>query len=294
MKTIHFLPFIVAFAAFLFNPVLGQDKEVTMTGTVVDSATGDPIPGVIMALAPGIIPDTSNIDTSLTQSDGKFTKTMLVASNTAFMSYITFKGGYKSKMGNGRVGSNNTVDFGTIELSVETYRDIVIIGRVLDSASSQPLPAALVLLSNTAFIMDSIYDSVVTTDLGTFSHTMQIGTGGIGPLPPQVIYTAMKDTYNPAFGNADGNVDTCDLGDILLSKINIPIIYDPTSKITLLNAKPNRVEIYSLKGQLLYSGANLNVNRLYHLSILSLQPVIIRYKCNNEVLFSTTVMPIGK
>lgn len=294
MKKLQCLSFIVVLAAFIFSPAFGQDKEVTVSGTVVDSVTGNPLSGVVILLAPGIIPDTSNLDTAFTQSDGKFNKTVLVADNTTMMTYITLKGGYKSKMGNSSIGVNNAVDFGTIALSEETYREIVIIGRVLDSSDNQPIPTALVILSNSSLILDTIYDSVFTSDIGVFSHKMQIGTGGIGPLPPQVIYSATKDAYVPKEGYQAGNVDTCDLGDILLAKINIPIIYDPYSKIKISNVKPNRIEIYSVKGQMLYSGAECNLNKLFHLSIITLQPIIIRYKFNNEVLYSTTLMPISE
>lgn len=284
MKKSAFLTNIILILFVLSQSALSQTREVTVQGTVTDS-NGQPIAdAIILVTADADVINNPfdsliSIDTIFSGADGTFSKQITVELNAFLLYCIVAKSGYSMQIKIGTIQLTGVADLGTIVLPVETLVPVTITGRVLDSATAEPIPEALVIITNSSVILDTIYDSVFTDAQGTFSLETEMGSSGM----IIIVYMAMKDGYETKGGYSEATQGTTDLGDILLVK-STPIIYTPVIKKQI--AIPNRVEIYSAAGRLLYSGPQTDVNRLRHLDVMKSQPVILRFKRDTKVLYN--------
>lgn len=274
----------------MFSIVIGVEKEITVSGTVSDTA-GNPIDSATILITRDTISVNPTFDTIYSGPDGNFSKEVRVNDNAIGVAYAASKRGYQTKYGYGQI-TGTTCNLGTIVLrkSGSGTRTVHVLGSVFNARTNQPVGGALVILTTSGNIIDPP-DSAYSGYDGSFYKAIEIDSSGIGQVAPQLLYRVEKDGFLPAQGRERIRTDTVDLG-------KIDIEPDPTSiengnPVSFTVAVPNNIAIYSLKGQLIYSGTEMNIDRLVHLGIISRsQPMIITYNLNNNVLLRKKVNPI--
>ena len=166
---------------------------------------------------------------------------------------------------------------------------IPVIGTVVDSVTSSPIENALVLLFDVNDTSQNpVPDTAYTGSDGKISDTVNCFVSWIGDtILLNVNYTASKDKYVEKSGT--GEIDTS--GGIMNAKINLgtielaPEIISIKYFLTPIQKNTaNRIAIYSLKGQLLYTGKDINLRILRSKGITRFQPLIICYKLNKIVV----------
>lgn len=107
----------VSLGTIRISPIDMSNKDtITVTGTVVDSATGAGISGAFVVAA-GAGFDTAG-NTVLTGANGSFSKVVVIikTGNASIFSYFVTKAGYFPKYGT-RTAAGKSVDLGTIRLA---------------------------------------------------------------------------------------------------------------------------------------------------------------------------------
>lgn len=282
MKKVYYLFWTTLLFTSLLQSAFGQDKEITVSGKVTDSA-GTAIPEAMVVMGTGL---TNYADTAYTANDGNFTKKIMVNQNAYGIMYQISKTGFSSKTGYGIIDSTNTVDIGTVVLSSGISQKITVTGRVIDSTTGDPIEEALVRLSTTLWITDTLYDSVYTDKEGKFSH--QMDAGNLTGQQPRLLYLVTKSGYLQKYGLQLIQGVSIDLGDIKLMKD--PVSISPTISIKKSQGDGTCMAIYSMKGQLLYSGKKINLNTLIARGIVRTQPVIVSHQQNHEKMNSKKIL----
>ena len=166
---------------------------------------------------------------------------------------------------------------------------IPVIGTVVDSVTGSPIENALVLLFDVNDTSQNpVPDTAYTGSDGKISDTVNCYVMWIGDtILPNVTYTAYKDKYNEKSGT--GEIDTS--GGIMNTKINLgtielapEIISIKYFQTPIQKIAANSIAIYSIKGQLLYTGKDINLRILQSKGIARFQPLIICYKLNKIVV----------
>lgn len=289
MKKIKHLSVAIVVIAALFQTSFGQDKEVAVSGSVTDSA-GTAIADAMVILSSGISVDPLSADTVYTATDGSFTKKVTVNQNAYGIAYRVLKDGYTTRFGYGAVDSTNIVDLGTIILAKGNSQKITVSGRVLDSITGTPIEKAMVRLSGTVSITDTVYDSVYTDTDGKFSHEVTVGPW-IG-IQSRLIYLVTRDGYESKYGNEMIQGTSIDLGDIKLFKNSVSITYNNPTGGTL--AGQNTIDVFSIKGQLLFSGKESNFKKQLLKNMAHSQPLIIRYRINKKLMYQKKIILINQ
>jgi hypothetical protein len=281
MKKVYHLFWTALLFASLIQPAFGQDKEITVTGKVTDTA-GTAIPEAMVVLGGGIM---ITGDTAYTGNDGCFNTKINVNQNAYGIVYRISKSGYITKTGYGMIDStNNTADLGTVALAKGISQKITVTGRVIDSTTGVSIENALVRLSTMQLITDTIYDSAYTDKDGKFSHEMDPSTW----VTPRLLYLVTKDGYQPKYGTANIVGTSVDLGDIRLAKDPVSIAHPNT--ILKSNITPTGIALYSLRGQLLFSGKEVHLPALVAQGIVNAQPVIAVYKQGNKEIYRKSIL----
>ncbi len=294
MKRLFLVSLITLLSAALLYPTAG--KEINVTGKVVDT-TGTGIAGAIVLLTADAeavnnpLDSNINIDTAFSGSDGSFTKTMTVTDNALLLFYAVAKKDYKLKISFGTINPlSNTAALGTIELEKETFITVTFKGTVKDSVTGVPIQGAVVLLSDMNSMIDSSFDSVTTDANGYFEMEREIGEGDTGILAPRGFFITYANGYEVKFGAETADQGVIDFGDILLKKQIDPIIYTPTP--SAINKTPNAITVYTLNGQVVYRGKEINpAKALTHKHVQS-QPLIVHFKRGNTVLYNRIIIHI--
>jgi hypothetical protein len=290
--------FIILMLVFTSN-ALGKEKTITVKGSVVDSVTNEPLSGVIVMLTDklddilngNIDSVMNNLDTATTDENGDFETEVTVDDGSMMITAVGIKASYKIGISIGIVlGNSATVR--KMKLQPEVFKEIVVKGVVKDSITKEPIPDAMVLVSNTSVVMDSIFDTVATDASGIFEVSMQIGTG-TGMLAPRVIYVVQKDGYQVSMGidSVGGDVEEFDIGDILLQEEENSINYLSSKKTFVLN-QANQIYVYSLNGRLLYKGKPIKLTQLKLVNQTGYQPVVIQYRMNQKIIREAVYTPL--
>lgn len=263
----------LVFAGFLFN-AFGRD--IAVTGTVVDAAD-KPVEQAIVLLSGGIGVNDSLVDTAFTGRDGTFSKKITIRDYTRTLFYAVQKDGYATSTGQKMIpGGNDRVDLGKIVLRKSgPTKKITVVGTVLDARTQSPIEKALVILSEVGIGITDPPESTFTDRGGNFAQVMEIDSGGIGSVRPTIGYRVIKDGYAPANGTERIQRDTVKIGRILLRPLSVPITNHLKAPVQFYNA--NRMVIYSLKGQLLYSGKPLEIQTNFYTAIGGFQPIVVHY-----------------
>ncbi len=166
-------------------------------------------------------------------------------------------------------------------------KDIVISGNVVDSVSGDPISdAVVVLLSNAGTGVDTL-DTLFTDVSGGFSATVTVADDAM-----MVICVVIKEGYVINIGYGMIQSDNVDLGTIKLIT-DTPIKYvNLTGFKKGLHAIPNNVVLYSLKGQILYSGTDLSLRSILPHGINRSQPLIAFYKFNNTFVYMKKITEV--
>ncbi len=178
---------------------------------------------------------------------------------------------------------------GIVVLSNAQEKDIFVYGTVVDSLTQEPINGALVILSTINNTFSS--DSVTTNTGGTFSNVMKIDS--IINTESVILYKIIKQDYLTKDG-VKGTIvnDSVDLGKLSIYEPNTSVKYKGNlipSPIT----PSNTIAIYSMKGQCIYTGTEMNIDKLVHLGIVSRsQPLIVTYKRNDEVLLRKKITSV--
>lgn len=284
------LSLITSLVLGIFSSVIGVEKEVTVLGTVADTA-GNPIDSAIILISKDTLSTNPKFDTAYTGSDGNFSKEISVNDYAVGIRYAASKKGYQTKYGYGQI-TGNTCNLGTIVLNKSGVgtRTVHVFGSVFNARTNQPVNEALIILTTSGNITDPP-DSAYSGNDGTFYKAIEIDSSGIGQVAPMLHYRVERYGFMPASGSERIRTDTVDLGKIDINPD--PASIENGNPVSFTVAVPNNIAIYSLKGQLIYSGTEINLDKLAHLGIIARsRPMIISYKLNNEVLFRKKVTSI--
>jgi hypothetical protein len=155
-----FLWFLVALGTFT-TPVHSQQRTVTLTGFVFDSATGSPIVQVLLTLDGVDLP-------ASTDARGAF---VVRGVETGAHTLVMYKTGFGSKTFEFVIGANHpeAIDIGVIGLGKALLHDIVVVGTVTDLSSGAPVGGTPIILNGTV--------AALTDTNGEFAFRSQIPVG---------------------------------------------------------------------------------------------------------------------
>ena len=166
---------------------------------------------------------------------------------------------------------------------------VPVAGTVVDSVTGSPIEGAMVILIDANDTSSNpTTDTAYSDSDGKISDTVNCYVEWTGNIVlPNVNYTASKDKYVDKSGT--GEIDTSggimntkiNLGTIELAPVNISIKHFVTP---VQKNSANRIAIYSLKGQLLYTGKEMNLQALRSKGVIRFQPLIICYKLDKIVV----------
>jgi 5-hydroxyisourate hydrolase-like protein (transthyretin family) len=280
-----------------FALVAGEDPvgdSLYVSGTVTASASGDPIPGatVTVRLVAGL--GDEQTATATTDDDGNYAIAMVNENSAIFGGVAVSADGYATaerqlNIHNPDDGNADryTRDFA---LDVASYDSLVVIGRVLDSATSEPLQNAWAVVSYRmgGIAGETVTDSVQTGSDGRFSLLMEVQT-----MPMGVQWTIRLAGYTEQSGNQTvANNDTADIGTVDLAETPTSG-HDFISQARLPVTRLGGVAVYSLDGRLLFSATDVTgaatVRRLHELKT-SGQTFVVR-RMSDEAVRSEILVP---
>jgi hypothetical protein len=291
MKTaVRIIPLLILAMACISSAQ--NTRTITVTGTVVDSVTGQPVPGALIVLV-----DTNtlnldinalgslHLDSAFSGTDGTFRYSMTVSSGNMLLIFGVIKQGYQFYYNlNAILG--NTVNLGTIRLKpadASSKDTITVTGTVVDSVTNQPLANALVAMSGLGGL-DTAGNTVLTNASGTFSKQIIITKLNNSSI---VAYMVTRIGYTMRVGQRTATSRQLDLGTILLVPTGAAIV--PRGSLSFNAKTADRMHVYSLSGKLLYAGPVLpiaSVMRKHHGAI------IIDLKRNNKIVDRKQVFPL--
>jgi len=269
---------VVGTMLFLGLAMSSANADVYVFGMVMDTLK-NPVAGVqiiISRMQGGMQP----IDTLTSGTDGKFAQKVVYAQNLSSVRYSASKTGYLTATGNADV-VRDTADLDTIRLrSAGAPDSIFVVGLVLDTAK-KPIADVRIIISG-GTMSGTILDTLFSTTNGTFAQFVKVTQ-----TYTRVRYAAYKNGYQPATAMVDVVRDTADCDTITLRPGVTPItsIVQPNTGV-----RPNMIALYSLKGQLLYCGSELNLNTVLKSTVSLSQPVIAQYMLNNTVLYKRKIL----
>jgi hypothetical protein len=193
--------------------------------------------------------------------------------------YLAGKWGKKAVRGFERiVAIDNRVDVGVITLHKGNFDYVTVYGSVMDSETGKPVEdASVVATSNSLVVID--VDSTHTDDDGTFSMSIKVERTGV--VRPTATYSIGKRGYYFRKGTAGVIGDTIHIGKVELVKDGTPIQLQYQKRVVAM--KPDKIEVYSLKGQMLYSGKPLDGTATLY-GYFGRQLCVIHYKKDNQLL----------
>ena len=255
------------FAAGMIFLSSAQTKAITVTGTIVDSATGSPVSGAMVLLY--ATSDTSidinnlgslKLDTAFSGTNGKFQHQMTISAQAYFLVYGVLKEGYFIKYPSyPSLILFTTVTLPTIEISkIDTsVRDTLqVTGTVVDSVTEVGIGGAFVIMS-TGGGFDTAGNTVLTNSDGTFSKQVIISkVNGVST----VSYIVTDQHYITALGQNQANGKQLNLGTITLKNKGSAI--RPETKPVSLSVRKIGMSVYSLNGRLLYEGGAQAIERI--------------------------------
>jgi hypothetical protein len=100
---------------------------------------------------------------------------------------------------------------------------------------------------------------------------------------PQLSYKVSKENYMPNSGMEIIEGSTVDLGEIELNSFGLFITHFPVANE---HKNPTACRVFSLNGQILYSGTAASVQSHRIQALMAKQPVIIQYLRNNCPVFT--------
>lgn len=279
-------------------------KDIIVTGTFVGADDGKPISDVMVFLTDNLSKlveagsnlDFSELDTAFSDGDGKIEKDLSIEmTSLPTITCIIFKSGYKP-VSKSAIVLSTEVSIGTIKLEKDEFKEIAITGTVVDDISGDPIEGATVIISNTSTMTEDVFDTLTTDADGKFSDKMDVGVTGIqfgkDEIGHHIVCNITHEGYIAKQDVKEANIDegTAKIGDIKISKIDNPIKY--TLESQTFKERANSISIFAVNGKLLYSGREININRLKDNGVIFSQPIIVRYNFKNtdsrEKLFTAT------
>lgn len=257
----------VFLAGLIFIPV-AKPKTITVTGAVVDSATGDAVSQAIILLYAASITDSldpnnlSNLkfDSTFSGTDGKFQRQMTIDSLSFLLFYAVLKQGYLiSYSPIPAFILSPTVALGKIKISkMDTSQKdtLTVSGAVVDSTTGTGIGGALVIM--TSWIgFDTTGNTALTNADGTFSKQVIINkVSGAST----VSFIISRQNYQPKVGQKTATGKLLDFGTINLKKINLAV--GPKPDFPAVHTQANRMSVYAANGRLLYSGRVLSLDKI--------------------------------
>ena len=276
-------------------------RTITVTGTVVDSVTGAPVPGALILLvdtnASVLSLDlntlinslgTWKLDSAFSGDDGSFKCTMGVGTGNLFLIYGVIGRGYEFYYFLTTIPPlAATVDLDTIRLKpadASSKDTITVSGTVLDSITNQPIANALVAMSGLGGV-DTAGNTVLTNADGTFSKQVIITKLNSSSI---VAYIATAVGYTPRVGQGTATNKQLDLDPILLSPTGAAVI--PRGKFSsAAPATADRMSVYTLSGKLLYAGPVLPLESIMR---KHRGAIIVDLKRNGAIVQRKKVFPL--
>jgi hypothetical protein len=295
------LSIAVFFVGTLFCAASAQiSRTITVTGTVVDSATGAPVPGALVLLLDTTASVLSidletlmnslgnwKLDSAFSGADGSFSGSMSVSSGNMLLVYGVLKQGYQFYYFLTTIPPGaNSVNIGTIRLKANdaSAKDtITVSGKVVDSVTNQPIGGALVAMSGLGGI-DTAGNRVLTNTDGTFSKQVIISKLNNSSI---VAYVATAVGYTPKVGQGTAANKVLDVGTILLVSAGSAVVQG--RGMSFVKKSADRMAVYSLTGKLLYAGPVLPLESVMR---KHRGAIIVDLKRNSTVVERKKIFPL--
>ena len=267
-----------------------------ITGTVEDSLTYEPIENARVILMISNYTG-SQQDTLFSDSQGNFYDSVIISSE--YVSFgskifcIVLKEGYHDVIKRVYIPPDDYAIGPVRILECNNPADITITGTVRDSVSQTTIENATVILGyNINFDADNsllvLRDTLISGNQGVISNEIVFDTASLEN--SEMTYVIKKDNYLVKQGAVKLAGTSLNLGEVLLHPSSTPVYQNPASVIPQ-TLKPNNVQVYSLKGQLLYEGSYKEVLHRFKIPKLNAQKVYIavfRYKdvvlCSKKII----------
>lgn len=273
-----FKHFIIAVAVLIAMAFGSVNADVYVFGTVVDTSD-DPIAEVSMIISTTGPGGGEVLDTLSSGNDGNFAKNIVYGQDLERVRYTASKAGYQSETGTEDV-VQDSADLGTITLATGSTSEIYVFGMVVDT-SDNPIAEASIIISTTGPGGEPL-DTLSSGNDGKFAQSIVVNEN-----LDRVRYSVSKDGYRTENGMGDVERDTVDLDTITLRPG--PTSIDNVVQITIGKA-PNKIALYNLRGQMLYIGHDLNLERVLQGKIARSQALIAHYMLDNTVIYRKKVI----
>lgn len=287
IKLKHLINLIALFAIFI--PVQGQSTNVTITGKVIDANTSDPISGATVIISTGFGQGIES-DTLKTDSNGEINGSISLDSSAYGIAYSISADGYAISNSYAMV-SSNTIDIGTVELTPnsEITPDTVIIkAQVYYTGTETAVENSdLLMYAPSGFELDSFnYDNpdiqtLTSNSEGNISGYFFVESSNQNQFNILRYALTLKDSKSNE-GTSFIQGDTVDLGVLYIDKPNTPISFNAQIKID--KSQIDQVQVYTLNGQLIYSGKTLDLIKIKNTGISVNQQLLIVEKCKGKIL----------
>jgi len=255
------LPSVILMIGILSFSSFAQQKKVIVTGKVVDSVTSAAIPNAKIILSGLTVisisqPIDSNAirnlkyDTVYSKTDGTFSDTLVVVQTTNLLVYGVLKQGYAITYSFTLI-LLGSVDLGVIKVGkpADLIKDtITVSGTVVDSASGAAIAGVQMIMTGLGSF-DTTGNTAVTDVQGKITKQVIVGNSAADRV---LTYLVSKNGYFPAFGQQAISGKTLDIGTIKLKSNGQGIIV--SNKVISKPDALQTVALYSVRGQLLYSG----------------------------------------
>lgn len=278
--------------AGLFS-VASAQTTITVSGTVKDSATGQPIAQATILLTATDVTtlmlsqgSLTNLkfDTVYTGADGSFSRAIHATATQNILGWMVTKTGYQMKYSiYPFTATTTTISLGTILLAGvnNSVKDTVTVsGTVVDSITGSPVANALVGMTG-LLSLDTTGNTVFTGANGTFSKKVIINNAATARI---LIYAVAKNGYTPGGGQAAITSKTINLGTIRLKPIVTVVVARPLAT----PSRANNLQIFSLRGQLLYAGPVVSAEKVLQTRHT---PVIMNFRHNDRTINSVKIVP---
>lgn len=221
------------------------------------------------------------LDTLYSGANGAFAKDIVYGEDIKRVRYRASKTGYNTLSGMGEV-VRDTADLDTIVLGGESTSGVYVFGIVLNTAGN-PVNEASVILSSGGGGGGGIIDTLFSDANGTFGENVVYSSMG---MQRRIRYEASKSGYLPANGSGEVENDTCDLDTITLRDG-----VTSSNKVVEISVgkKPDTIQLFTLRGQMLYSGRNCDLDKALSGKITRSQILIVHFRLGNTVLYKNKI-----
>jgi hypothetical protein len=274
----NFKQAIAATAAIILMTLCSVSANVYVFGVVVDTSD-NAVEGASIIISTGGPGGGEILDTLTSGANGAFAEDIVYGEDLSRVRYSASKTGYNTETGMEDV-VRDTADLDTIVLRGETISGVYVFGIVVDTADIPVNEARIILKAGGGG--GEIIDTLFSGTDGTFGENVEVSG-----MHRRIRYEAWKNGYQTTSGSGEIEQDTCDLDTITLRD-------GPTAVTNIirinLGKTPDNIQLFNMRGQILYSGRTIDLNKVLKVNVARSQMLIAHFRLGNTVLYKSKVM----